>query len=67
MMVMAMTVNCGGNDGVIDDGNVIRSPSPTGALHLAFRKHVSGHVGPQNLFSKCLVTPCPSGRSVRAM
>ena len=23
MVVKAMTVNCGGNDGVIDDGNVI--------------------------------------------
>ena len=37
---MAMTVNRGGNDGVIDDGNVMRSPSPTGPLHRAFRKDV---------------------------
>ena len=40
MMVMAMTVHCGSNDGVIDDDDVIRSPSPTGPLHRAFRKHV---------------------------
>ena len=32
--------NCGGNDGAIDDDNVIRSPSPAGPLHRAFRKHV---------------------------
>ena len=40
MMVVAMTVNCGGNDGAIDDDNVIRLPSPTGPLHRAFGKHV---------------------------
>ena len=40
MMVVAMTVNCGGNDGAIDDDNVMRLPSPTGPLHRAFRKHV---------------------------
>ena len=40
IMVMAMTVDRSGNDGVIDDGNVIRSPSPTGGLHRAFRKDV---------------------------
>ena len=40
MMVVAMPVNCGGNDDAIDDDNVMRSPSPTGALHRAFRKHV---------------------------
>ena len=37
---MAMIVNCGGNDGVVDDVNAIRPPSPTGLLHRAFRKHV---------------------------
>ena len=40
MIVMAMIVNCGGNDGVVDDVNAIRPPSPTGLLHRAFRKHV---------------------------
>ena len=40
MTVMAMTVNCGGNDGVIDGDNVVRSPSPTGPLRRAFRKHI---------------------------
>ena len=40
VMMVAVTVNCGGNDDVIDDDNVIRSPSPTGPLHRAFRKHV---------------------------
>ena len=40
MMVVAMTVNCGGDDDVIDDGNVVRSPSPTGPLYRAFRKNV---------------------------
>ena len=37
---VAMAVNCGGNDGATDDGNVIRSPSQTGPLHRAFKKHV---------------------------
>ena len=46
-----MTVNCGGNDGVIDDGNIMRSPSPTGPLHRALGNMFSGHVGPQNRFS----------------
>ena len=68
MMVVAMTVNCGGNDDAIDDDNVIRSPSPTGALHRGPLENMfSGLVGPQNRFSKCLVTLRPSGRSVRAM
>ena len=40
MMVMAMTVNCGGGDGVIDDYNVVRLPSPTGPRHRAVGKHV---------------------------
>ena len=40
MMVVAMPVNCGGNDDAIDDDNAMRSPSPTGPLHRAFRKHV---------------------------
>ena len=42
MMVVAMPVNCGGNDDAIDDDNAMRSPSPTGPLHhhRAFREHV---------------------------
>jgi len=32
VMMVAVTVKCGGNDDVIDDDNVIRSPSPTGPL-----------------------------------
>ena len=44
MMVMAMTVNCGGGDGAIDDSNVVRSPSPMGPLHRASRKQLfPGH------------------------
>ena len=40
MIVMAMTVNCGGNCAANDDASEIRSPSPAGPLHRAFRKHV---------------------------
>ena len=40
MMVVAMTVKCGGNDDAIDDDNVMRSQSPTGPLQRVFRKHV---------------------------
>ena len=40
MIVMAMTVNCGGNRAANDDDSEIRSPSPAGPFHRAFRKHV---------------------------
>ena len=40
MIVMAMTVNCGGNCAAKDDDSEARSPSPAGPLHRAFRKHV---------------------------
>ena len=40
MIVMAVTVNCGGNLAAIEDDSAKRLPSPTGPLHRAFRTHV---------------------------
>ena len=61
MMVMAMAVSCGGYDGVIDDGNVIRSPSPTGLLHRAFRKHIFRPRGTANPVFQMPCDPTPVG------
>ena len=31
LIVIVMTLKCGANDGAIDDGNLLHSPSPTGS------------------------------------
>ena len=61
MMLMAMNINCGGDDGAIDDDNVIPSPSPTGPLHRAFIKHVFRPRGTVKPVFQMPCDPTPAG------